>query len=202
MARYSKRRNIPTFLVVIIVIVAVVTLVSVVRALFFGGDKKPTEVVQVESNRDTLLSLAIDHQVRLTVRGPIVADENFNSYRITITPRTRSLVTYQGYLDKQIERKDYSNNTPAYEEFVNALDKANFTAGQPLSGEADNTKGVCATGLVYEYEIVTDDGVKMRLWTSTCKGSKGSLKASVQQLNNLFTAQIPDAREMLRNLNV
>jgi hypothetical protein len=140
--------------------------------------------------------------VRMTVRGPIVADENFRSYRVTVDNNSRDLVTYSGYLDDTIGSKHLGNNTRAYEQFVHALDKANLTKGTPFEGEKDDTRGICATGEVYEFEIVEAGSVVKRLWTSTCKGSSGSLRASVKQVSDLFLEQIPDSDELLDKVDL
>jgi hypothetical protein len=68
--------------------------------------------------------------------------------------------------------------------------------------DKDSTLGICATGRVYEYEIIDGDTTVKRLWTSTCKGSPGSLKASADQLTNLFVAQIPDANNALGKIRL
>lgn len=201
MSRYSKNRFIPVLLIVIIMIIAVVALVSLARAIFFSGRSNNETAQQVDVSRNALLDTASDRKVQMTIRGPIVADENFSSYRITVTPGSRVLTTYQGYLDKQVDRVKLSNNTKAYEEFVHALDKANLSLGVQFDKEKDDTRGICASGRVYEYEIIDGDKVIKRLWTSTCKGSPGSLKASAEQLTRLFTAQIPDAKTPLNKIS-
>lgn len=199
MSRYSNNTTIPRALIVVISIIVIVIVVAAVRALLFTDNKeKVTELSQAEISRKALLSEAVDSRVSMVVRGPIVADEDFASYQITVTPTSRSLVIYSGYLDKERTRKDYGNNTPAYREFVNALDKANFAKGTPFEGEKDKTEGICSRGSLYEFEIANDEGIITRLWTSTCKGSKGSLDASVGQLHDLFKRQIPDADTILR----
>jgi hypothetical protein len=109
-------------------IVAIVGLVALARAIFFSSGSSDT-TQQVDVSRDALLATSEGHAVQVTVRGPIVADENFNSYRITITPSSRTLTTYRGYLDQQIDSVNLGNNVSAYTEFVNALDKANLALG-------------------------------------------------------------------------
>jgi hypothetical protein len=138
----------------------------------------------------------------MTVRGPIVANEQFHSYQMSINSLSRSLTTYQGYLEQPIASKAYDNNLKAYEQFVYALDKANYMNGDELTGDKNDTRGICATGLVYEFEVLNADATVKRLWTSTCKGSSGSLKASVSQIGDLFRAQIPDSTTLLRGLNL
>ena len=202
MSRYSSQnRVLPVLLIVVIMIIAVVALVSLARAIFFSS-RSADVTQQTDVSRTALLNTDAERKVQMTVRGPIVADENFSSYRITVTPSSRSLVTYKGYLDKQVDNKNLGNNVKAYDQFVHALDKANLSLGTQLEAEKDDTRGICATGYVYEYEIINGDDVVKRLWTSTCKGSPGSLKASADQLTRLFTSQIPDARTPLNKISL
>ncbi len=202
MSRYSRNRFIPVLLVIVVIIIAVVALVSLARAIFFSGDRDNNQASQqLDRNRSALLTTSADRRVEMTVRGPIVAEENFNSLRIVVSPNSRTLTTYRGYLDKRIDRIKLGNNVKAYTEFVNALDKANLALGVPFSEDDDDTNGICATGRIYEYQLFEGDQSIMRLWTSTCKGSPGSLKASSEQLTDLFIAQIPDARTPLGNIN-
>jgi type II secretory pathway pseudopilin PulG len=202
MSRYSSRNRIlPVILVVVIMIVAIVGLVALARAIFFSSGSSDT-TQQVDVSRDALLATSEGHAVQVTVRGPIVADENFNSYRITITPSSRTLTTYRGYLDQQIDSVNLGNNVSAYTEFVNALDKANLALGEAFTDEKDDTKGICATGRLYDFEIINGTDVVKRLWTSTCKGSPGSLRASVEQVTNLFHQQIPDIKEPLSKIDL
>lgn len=202
MARYSQSRFLPILLVVVVMIIAIVALVSLARAIFFSGDQSSETTQQIDVSREALLNTSEGHRVQMTIRGPIVADETFNSYRITVTPSSRSLVTYTGYLGGQIDEIRLGNNIPAYEEFVHALDKANLPVGTQFPEDKDDTRGICATGRIYEYEIINGDDVVKRLWTSTCKGSPGSLQASAEQLTNLFTVQIPNAREALNKIRI
>ena len=203
MARYTSRsRFIPIILIIVIMVIAIVALVSLARAIFFSGGQSTQNTAQVDVSRDALLNTADGHKVQMTVRGPIVADENFNSYRITITPSSRSLTTYRGYLGTQIDAMNLGNNVAAYDQFVHALDKADLPVGTAFAKDKDSTLGICATGRVYEYEIMSGNDVVKRLWTSTCKGSPGSLRASADQLTSLFVAQIPYANNALGKIRL
>jgi hypothetical protein len=199
MYRGNSSRIFPIILVIIVIAIAVAALVSIGRVIFSGNG---TDQPQVDVSREALLNTETGHSVRMTVRGPIVADENFRSYRVTVDANTRNLTTYSGYLDQPIETKDFGNNTQAYEEFVYALDRANLVKGTSLENGKDDTRGICATGRVYEFEVIDSESVIKRLWTSTCKGSPGSFKGSVTQVQNLFLQQIPDNRDMLRNIDL
>ncbi len=173
-------------------IIAIVALVSAGRALFSGKSTTDQAATSQDVSSANLLDTSVNRGVRVTVRGAIVADENFRSYQITITPSSRSMTVYKGYLGDVLDSKQYTNNVKAYDEFVHALDKANAMKGEPLSGAKDDTRGICATGTVYEYDLLDGTNSTKRLWTSTCNGSKGSFQASVDQVQGLMTKQIPD----------
>lgn len=199
MASYKSSRTLPTILTVIVIIIAIAGMVALARFLFFPGTDNATIT---DTSRDQLLSSTEGSAVRMTVRGPIVADENFRSYQINITPSSRDIKTYTGYLGAVLDQENLGNNVAAYEEFVHALDKAKLVAGQPFEGEEDDVRGRCATGRVTEFSLIKDGNISETLWTSTCSGSKGSLRANVDQLTNLFRAQIPGSRDLIRDVSL
>lgn len=182
----------PIIIIILIVVMAVIALMSLGKAIFKNNGKQQPQVNLLE---EALLASDNSRAVKMTVRGPIVANENFRSYQVLITPTSRSLTTYKGYLSEQINTKRLDNNLPAYEEFVNSLVKANLSKGKPF--EAENLKGICATGTITEFDILQNEASLAHLWTSTCKGSRGSLVGSVDQNKNLFLAQIPEYGKIL-----
>lgn len=200
MYRGNSTRIFPIILVLIVVAIAIAALVSVGKTIFGGGDQPST--AQTDTSEQALLNTAAGNSVRMTVRGPIVADENFRSYRIAVDASGRNLTTYSGYLDQQLSNTQLSNNVKAYEEFVYALNRANLVKGTPLEGDKDDTRGICATGNVYEFEVLQGGMVTKHLWTSTCKGSAGSFKGSVEQVRSLFLNQIPDSKQLLKPIDL
>ena len=203
MASYRNSRIFPIALVLIIAAIAIAALVSLTRAIFFNTpNTSQTTVSQVDAGRQALLSTTADRSVRMTVRGAIVADEKFHSYQITITPSSRTLTTYIGYLDTTVDNVNLGNNIPAYEQFVYSLDRANLAKGTELTGDKNDTRGICATGQVYVFAILKADKSVKTLWTSTCAGSKGSLDASVDQLTRLFISQIPNATQLINKIGL
>lgn len=181
----------PIIIIILVITMAIILIVSVAKMMFKSNPKEP----QVNALEQALLTVDNSRGVRMTVRGPIVAQENFRSYQILITPQSRILTTYKGYLGEKIDTKQFDNNVPAYEQFVNSLVKANLSKGKPF--ETENLNGICATGTITEFDVMQNDASLAHLWTSTCKGSPGSLSASVDQNKNLFLAQIPDYSKTL-----
>lgn len=196
MYRSNSARIVPIIIFVVVAAALIFGLVTVGRYIF-GGTRNDTDQVMVDQSRDELITVDTERTVRMIVRGPIVADEEFRTYEISISPNQRVVTLYNGYREAVEERERYSNNTPAYEEFVYALDKAAFTTpGALTESEASDVRGICATGRVFEYELFDDDARLQRYWTSTCKGSPGTLGADTAQITNLFVAQVPEDTEI------
>jgi hypothetical protein len=200
MVNYRTSRILPIILVVVIIIIAIAAIVSLARVVFFSGGPSAPAVTDV--SREALLNTSSGRSVSMTVRGPIVADEEFHSYKIEISASSRQLSTFKGYLNTVVDRTNLGNNVAAYEEFVHALDKADLADGTELEGDRNDVRGICATGRVYEFSILDGNSTVKRLWTSTCKGSPGSLDASVNQLTELFVNQIPGSEALIKKVSV
>lgn len=200
--RNNLSRFIPILLVIVVAIVAVTAVIAIGRALFGGNGTNQQNTTKVDEGKTALLSTDIGRSVKLTVRGPIVADENFRSYTIDVSSGSRSMTTYEGYLDKQIAQENLSNNHKAYEELVYALDKRKMMEGTQLTDEQNDLRGICATGRVYVFETLNNNTVVKRLWTSDCSGSKGSAKANVAEILDMFLKQIPDGRKMATDVGL
>lgn len=191
MYRGSSPRVLPIIIVIIVVALVIAALVTVGRMLFSGDNSSNSSDTPTVSLQDSVLDKSSDRSTRWTVRGPIVADEKFRSYQITVTPTSRTFVTYSGYLDQVNETKKYDNNARAYEEFVFALDKANIGSIRKSSDE--EFRGVCATnGIAYMFETLKNNNVDNSVWSSSCKDSAGTMGATPANIQALFVNQIPD----------
>lgn len=182
-------------LALILATIVIAAFVSIVRSVFF--DNNSNSPVELDYGRTALLSSSPGRSVRMTVRGNIVGDEDFRSYHIDITPTSRTLSKINGYMSQPISVSKKANNIVAYEQFVNALDKANFMKGEEFVEDKNDIRGICATGYVYNFELFSYSTLEKNLWTSTCPGSKGSLQANLQQIYDLFVTQIPDNKKLI-----
>lgn len=200
MQRSSGTRLLPLFITLIVIALVIAAVISIGRAVFnSGSDTDSEDTSQTDIGRESLLKTDQDRSVRMTVRGPIVAEEDFKSYQVTVSPAGRIMTVHKGYLQERTGGTELGNNTQAYEQFVFALDKAEMMKGKESTAEedTDDVRGICATGYVYEFAVRASEQDVKRLWTSTCEGSKGSLDASKDQLSNLFLAQIPNSKTLL-----
>lgn len=201
MDRSGLQRIFPIALIVIVIVIAIAALVSLGQSIFGGGSGEP-EQEQVNVGKEALTETQSTSSIRMSVRGPIVASENFHSYDITISPEKRNMTTYVGYVGKQVGTKNYSNNRQAYEQLVFALDRAGMMDGTPLEGDANDLRGICATGLIYQFEVLSSSTSVQSLWTTSCKSISGSLTASRSSLTNLFQDQIPDFNTLSRKISL
>ena len=204
--KYTQRRNsfsrfVPILLVIVITIVAVAAVIAIGRALF-GRNESDQKDKNINAGQIALLSTDEGRAVRLTVRGPIVANENFRSYSVIVSPSSRQITTYEGYLDKEISQKKLDNNVKAYTELVYALDKRKMMNGTQLTEQQNDLRGICASGKVYKFETLSDNSVVKSLWTSDCSGSKGSAQANVNEILDMFLKQIPEGKKMVAGIGL
>lgn len=198
MFEYKTKRIVSIIFSIIIIISAIAGLVYVTRLLFFSGSIVDNS--QIVASEQSLVSLATDRSVTMTVRGEIVSNEDFRSYQIQITPSTRTLTTYRGYIGDVINTVSIANNIPAYEQFVYALNRANFMKGVESTGGNSDLRGICATGKVYAFNILRSNVSEKQLWSSSCSSARGSLSANLDQITKLFTAQIPDSKKIISEI--
>lgn len=192
-------RLLPLALVVIVTIVAIIAMVAVGRALL-GRNGSNTEVDN--SAAKSLLVAEADRSVRMTVRGPIIADEEFNSYQIEVGAAGRRLTTYKGYGEQIIDTEQLANSMRGYEEFVYALDRVGFTSERKLEETLDDVRGICASGRLYTFEILQAQSVIKQLWVASCRDARGSFGGNAPEARDLFLKQIPDSTTRLRGLNL
>lgn len=199
MYRGSTPRIVPIIIIIVVVALVIAGLVAVGRMVIGGTGDSSDSSNSTASISKAVLDTTAGRSVRWTVRGPIVADEDFRSYQITVGPSERTYIVYSGYLERVISSKTYGNNTRAYEEFVYALDNANIS--KMRSTDTNDLRGVCATGgIAYRFETLEDDEADQSLWSSTCSESKGSMASDPLKIHALFVNQIPDFESQFNSI--
>jgi len=198
MYRGSNPRIVPIIVTIVIIAVIIAAIVALGRALF-SGNSSSTSTTTTTSMSSSVLDTTANRSVKWTVRGPIVAEENFRSYQITVAPDSREYTVYSGYLGSVISTQDYPNNTRAYEEFVHALVNADIT--NTRSSSDDDLRGVCATGgIAYKFETLSGENTDQSIWSSSCSQSKGTMAADALRIQALFANQIPDFKPLFTSV--
>jgi hypothetical protein len=191
------RENNMKYFIGFLVSVGLIVLVIILVMRGLSGGPKP--VIQAPLS-DYASTTSV---VRLTVAGPIVGDQQFHSYQITVGRDQASIETRKGYQNSVIDQKSYANNQEAYFNFLRALDLAGFTKGDTKSPNKDE-RGMCAIGDRYVVQIKNDNSDVERFWTSTCRGQNGNFRGSIDQVRLLFNKQIPiaDFSKLTNSLNL
>ncbi len=182
-------------------IIASVVFILIVGAIFFaisGGIFNAQPLPEQISVTDT----GNGRSIRMTVEGPIVANEDRESYRIEISNSNRSISALGGYDGQVKNSKEYTNSVRAFSELVFALEKAGFDERRQVTGSQAEERGSCATGRQYIFEILQDGRQVSRAWTTSCGSASGTLATEVGTVKSLFDKQIPDRREVLGSFNL
>lgn len=183
-------------LVVLILVAAmVVGVIFAVRTLLENSTENARD-----TSRESLVSTTSGRAVKMYARGRIVAAENFKSYVIDITPSTRSLTVYTGYDGTVTKQISAANTTASYEQFVYALDHSGYMNGKELTGDANDTRGVCPTGQLYEFSILNNGDTLKKLWSSSCSNTPGSMSGKLEPIRKLFISQIDGAADTVNTI--
>lgn len=199
MSRYQKRSTISLVVLILVIAIIIAGVFTAMRAVLFPADGGTS---QANVSRQELLNTASNHSVSMYVRGPIVGNDQHGAYQMNISPTVNSLITYVGYEGKVVDSINVANNQQAYSQFVYALDRANFADGNELTGDENNTEGICATGLVYYFSINVDGKPVKTLWATSC-GGRSSLRAEFRKIKPLFDRQFESSQlDVLSKINL
>ncbi len=168
--------------------VALIIVVFILVLRGFGGGGKPA--VQTE-----LIDFAkTETVIRMTVEGPVNVDQDHRSAVVTIGRSSNNIQLIKGYEGAVLQAQDYPSNENGYATFLRALDLQGYTKGNN-DPEKQDSRGVCPTGKVYTFEIITGSDNVQELWTTSCGG--GTFKGNLGVIRTLFRAQIPDYAKII-----
>jgi hypothetical protein len=173
-------------------------IILLIVLLFTGGGgsnpKKPKTTKALTDYAST------DAVVRLTIDGPIVADQNHQAVQITAGQDDVTYSQVQGYQGTVANQQSFVNNQNAYSNLLYALGHAGFTKGDNSKVLA-NEKGYCATGNRYIFELI-DNGTDIeRYWATSCGGTK-TYQGNLNLTLTIFKAQVPGYNTLTQNLSI
>ncbi len=162
--------------------VALVIVVFILIIRGFGGRKPGLETQLVDyAKTETVM--------RMVVEGKVNAEQNHRSLTVTVGRSSNVIELVQGYEGHVTESKTYESNENAYATFLRALQLQSYDKGDDNPDKQDS-RGVCPTGKVYTFEIITGSATVQRFWTTSCGG--GTFRGNTGVVRQLFRAQAPD----------
>lgn len=177
-------------------LIAIGLSIIVILLLFAGGGGGGNKAAAPK----TLYSYAdTDAVVSVTIDGPINADSQHESIRMSVSSTDAVIQEFQGYQGTLVATQSYPNNTDAYYAFLRALSIAGFTLGNTDPALANDT-GYCSQGSRYDYRITQDGKNIEHFWWTNCGSAtyKGNPSVTLQ----LFQAQFPNYPTFTQNLNI
>ncbi len=186
------------------VVIGVIFFLIVAGLFFFitGGSRSAESNPRAteDTRRQEVTNINTGRSLRMTVYGPIVANEERESYEITVTTTSRRFTAYKGYSQSQIASNDYDNTYEGYQQFAYALARAGFDKKRDVTEEQSDDRGACATGKRYVYELFENGTVAKRTWTTNCNSVRGTYGGTNATTYQLFQSQIPEFNKTIRVL--
>jgi hypothetical protein len=158
----------------------------------------------VPSEPEVVLSdfAATDSQVVYFQGGRIVAEEEHRSIRITVSAKERKIQVYKGYNGAVIESKTYANTSASYDAFLAGLQNVGFTMPREIKSGPTDPEGACPLGRRYIFTLKNDNDIVHETWSATCRQARGDFGGRRGAVDDLFRAQIPDYRDLTRNVRL
>lgn len=136
--------------------------------------------------------------VQYIVEGPINALENHRTIQINIGPNSRSVTVFTGYQGQALGGQTYPNDINAYQTFLTALNRANFTRERKLA-KGLSADAVCPNGSRSHYVVAENSKDLMNLWSASC--TRGTFDGNQPLTVGLFQAQIPNYNSVVSQAN-
>lgn len=186
----------------VIFLTAFVGFILILFLIFGRGSSntpKPIETNKKDKAPSSLVDyIDRDSKVILTVAGRINGDDAHRQIRITVTPTEREVEVIQGYQNNVIKKQNFSNNKPAYDQFMRSLARTGFS--KERKSVLKDERGICANEQRYIYEIIDNNEQVSRTWAGQC--NKGNSMGNAPFILQLFRNQITDYGKFVNGVNL
>jgi len=175
--------------------VTVILLILLVFLLFHGSGKSnvPTTAMPLHSYANT------NAEVRMTIDGPINANEDHQQVQITANQNVVTFDQFQGYDSTVVNQQKFVNSVNAYSAFLYALELNGFTEGNN-SSVLSSEQGHCAQGDRYVFELIQGGNDLERYWATSCPKVAVSFEGNLTVMLALFEAQVPNYQTLTKNI--
>jgi hypothetical protein len=172
-------------------------LITLIFLLFHGNSKPvvPTTSIPLYNYANT------NAEVRLTIDGPINANEDHQQVQITANQFTVTFDQFQGYDGTVANQQQFANSENAYSAFLYALAINGFTEGNN-SKALSSEQGHCALGDRYTLELIQGGNDLERYWATSCPNLPKSFDGNLPLMLALFEAQVPNYQTLVTGVKI
>lgn len=181
-------------------------IILIVLLLTGGGGKKQSPNQSQEVQKPKTVQQLADFAstgavVRLSIDGPINADQNHQAVRITVGQDDTTYQQIQGYEGTVVNQQSFANNQSAFSNFLYAIGHAGFLRGDDSKALA-NEKGFCPLGQRYVFELINGGDTLQRYWGTSCGSNAPKTYRGNQNLTiTLFQNQVPGYQDLTQDLD-
>ncbi len=169
---------------------AVVIILITLFVLILRGGKNKTTLVPVNPRVNLTKLIKSNSEISVTIQGPLVAEEQRQGIRLTITPNSRKVEILKGYENDVDKSETLSNTSAAYDALMRTLENAGFTKDKSNTSGLEEV-GLCPDGRHYAYEVKNDGKSLSRLWSNSCNVA-GTFAGNGAVIRAQIEKQIPD----------
>lgn len=180
-------------------LVSIGLLILVFVMIFRGGASNGTTSPNAPKKLVDYANTSVS--VRLIDDYPINANQTHRQLVTTVGRDNTRFEVKAGYEGDNLRSQTYSNNPTSYANFLRALQLAGYTLGKN-DEKLQDERGFCPAGHRYIYEIIQDDQLIQRYWSTSCGNGQGSFKGRSDTVRILFQRQVPDYIKLTSNIDV
>ena len=185
-------RSLRYFIGFVVVVGLLVFLIALITG--GGGDsgKTPTQ-------NKTLSSYASeDSEVSMVIDGRTNSPQDHRQVAVTVDANHIEFQVKQGYNGDVLTDKSFANTQASYQNFLLALEHANFTKGDLKHAHTDE-RGYCPLGQRYIFQLKSQGDTVERFWATSCGNPKTYL-GNFDVTLSLFKAQVPKYNDLTTSL--
>jgi hypothetical protein len=191
-------RYVATFVAFILFIIVGIFGYRLISNQLKSFDNNDKAVAQVELNE--LKKQGV--KLRFTIKGPVVADENYRELVFEIGQGSRSLKLYKGYNQTLVKEQALSNNYNSYEVFAGALHGVGFIT-ERTNVSKTKYENECPFGNKYFAELIDQKNRPTKtLWRVSCDSRIGTMGASPTSILDLYKKQFPEYKTFSSDISI
>lgn len=175
-------------------------LIIIALVLFFSSNSKTNSQYNNDLNKFANYSLT-SATATLDINGPITAQSTHNEVKIIVSNLDVNLQVLKGYDGEIILNQVFSNSQNSYNAFLRSIYLNGFTL-KTNKNIVKNSIGLCATGDVYNLELLLNSSYIVNSWETNCGGSNDNFAGNLTEIIDLFESQVPNYNSYTNNLNI